>query len=233
VFDGQGRVTPHSARILPGHDGGVEDTNVFRFSKLAGAQPPPPATTTSRQVFPDELESAPVNSGAVFSIAVVYQDKLTRIWAKQMCRPVMHWAAEERIQQTWQDVNSLSDPGILLEAVRAALAADVIVVSIHAADELPLDFYAWIDVWLPRRRSRAGALAALIGVAEPLDSRSVRTREYLQAVARRCNLDFIPQERRRPEGPTLGPGDSGQVLPHSATPGALDVEERLRRSSMG
>jgi len=138
------------------------------------------------------------NSGYEFSIAVVYQDTLTRSWAMQMCRPVTQRAGEEHVQKTWYDVNSLSDPGILPQAVRAALAADAIVVSIYAADELPLELYAWIDVWLPRRRSRAGALAALIGVAEPLDSQSVRTREYLQAVARKGELEFISQKRKRP-----------------------------------
>jgi hypothetical protein len=71
-------------------------------------------------------------------------------------------------------------------------------ISVYAADELPLQLYVWIDAWLPRRLSRAGALTAVIGVAEPLDSQSVRTHEYLQAVARRAQLDFIPQERKRP-----------------------------------
>jgi hypothetical protein len=43
-----------------------------------------------------------------------------------------------------------------------------------------------------------GALTALIGVAELPDSQLVRTIEYLQAVARKAQLDFIPQQRQRP-----------------------------------
>jgi len=79
-----------------------------------------------------------------------------------------------------------------MDAVRAALVADLIVVSVHAADELPLGLYVWIDAWLPRRTSREGALTALIGADEPQDPQSSRTREYLQAVARKAQLDFIP-----------------------------------------
>jgi hypothetical protein len=137
-------------------------------------------------------------SGYTLNIAGVYQDSVIRDWAIQSCRQATQLAGGERVQNTWYNTNSLSDPGILLNAVRAAIAADVIVISVYAADELPLDLYVWIEAWLPRRLSRRGALAALVGVAEPLDSQSVRTLEYLQAVARKAQLDFIPQQRERP-----------------------------------
>jgi hypothetical protein len=150
---------------------------------------------------PDEAETASGGPGYEFKIAVVYQDKVTLSWARQMCHPVALKVGEEYVQHTWHDINSLSDPEILIEAVRAALAADVIVVSIHAADELPLDLYAWINAWLPRRLSRAGALAALIGVAGQPAAQAIRTQEYLQAVARRGQLDFLPHERKLPASP--------------------------------
>jgi hypothetical protein len=145
-----------------------------------------------------EVAMAPDEAAYSLSIAGVYQDSVTRYWAMQSCRRATQLAGEESVQDTWYNANSLSDPGIFLDAVRAALVADVIVVSVYAADELPLDLYVWVQAWLPRRRSRAGALTALIGVAEPPDSRFVRTVEYLQAVASRAQLDFIPQERKRP-----------------------------------
>jgi len=117
----------------------------------------------------------------------------------QSCSQATQLAGEKRVQNLWYNADSLRDTGILLEAVRAAVAADVIVISVYAADELPLELCVWIEAWLPRRLSRVGALAALIGVADPLDSPSVRTLEYLQAVARKAELDFIPQERKRPD----------------------------------
>jgi hypothetical protein len=148
----------------------------------------------------DQLEVAMAPDEAAYSlnIAGVYQDSVTRDWAMQTCRRATQLVGEESVQKAWYDANSLGDPVTFLDAVRAALVADVIVVSVYAADELPLDLYVWVQAWLPRRRSRAGALTALIGVAEPPDSRFVRTVEYLQAVASRAQLDFIPQERKRP-----------------------------------
>jgi hypothetical protein len=99
---------------------------------------------------------------------------------------------EDLVHNNWYDVHSLRDLEILLAAVRAALVADVIVVSLYAADELPLDLYVWINVWLPRRNLREGAFTALIGADRPQDSHSVRTHGYLQAVAHKGQLDFIP-----------------------------------------
>jgi hypothetical protein len=141
---------------------------------------------------------APDESAYTLNITGVYQDSVTRDWAMQTCRQAAQLAAVECVQNKLYNAHSLRDPKILLEAVRATLRADVIVVSVYAAEELPLDLYVWFDAWLPRRRSRVGVLAALIGVAEPRGSQSIRTHEYLQAVARRGELDFMPQECKPP-----------------------------------
>jgi len=155
-----------------------------------------PAEPPRQNVFLAESETALDDSGYEFKIAVVYQDTLAQSWAIQMCRPVRQKFGGENVQNTWHSVRSLSDPEILVEAANAAFAADVIVVAIHAADEMPPELCAWIDVWLPRRLARVGALAALIGVAGETAPEVSRTQEYLQAVARRGLLDFLPHERK-------------------------------------
>jgi hypothetical protein len=109
-----------------------------------------------------------------------------------MCRLAKQLVGEDLVRNTSYDVHSLSDLAMLLAAVRAALVADVIVVSVYAADDLPLDLYVWINAWLPRRNAREGAFTALIGADKPQDPQSVRTHDYLQAVARKARLDFIP-----------------------------------------
>jgi len=151
-----------------------------------------------RPVLSEEEAQAPAEPGYSLNIAGVYQDSVTREWALQTCHRATRLAGEESIQSKWYHANALSHPALLVHAVRAALAADVIVVSVYAAHELPLDLYVWIDAWLPRRPARVGALRALVGVAQPLESHSVRTMDYLQAVARKAQLDFIPQECQRP-----------------------------------
>ena len=151
--------------------------------------------------FSDPVALAPAESEYALNILGIYQDPLTQSWGMPMCRLAAQLAGEHRIRNQWFDVQSLDDIGVLLEAVRAALVADVIVVSVYAAEELPLGLYVWIDAWLPRRSSRVGALTALIGVDQSQDPPSIRTREYLQAVARKAQLDFIPlfEPRRQME----------------------------------
>jgi hypothetical protein len=162
-----------------------------------------PVELPRQNVFLDESETASCSSGYEFKIAVVYQDTLAQSWAIQMCRPVRQQFGGENVQNTWHSVHSLSDPEILVEAAEAALAADVIVVAVHAADELPPELCAWIDVWLPRRLARVGTLAALIGVPGEPAPHAIRTQEYLQAVARRGQMDFLPHERKLTAGTGL------------------------------
>ena len=159
-----------------------------------------PVESPRQNVFSEESETASRSSGYEFKIAVVYQDTVAQSWAIQMCGPVRQKFGGENVQNTWHSVHSLSDPETLVEAANAALAADVIVIAVHAVDELPPELCAWIDVWLPRRLARMGALAALIGVPGEPAPQAIRTKEYLQAVARRGLLDFLPHERRLPAG---------------------------------
>jgi hypothetical protein len=144
------------------------------------------------ELFSDEVTATPTESDYALNIVGVYQDTVTQSWGVPMCRLAMQLAGEGHFRNTWYDVHSLDDIETLLEAVRAALVADVIVISVYAAEELPLGLYVWIDAWLPRRTSREGALTALIGADEPQDLQSFCTRDYLQAVARKGQLDLIP-----------------------------------------
>lgn len=151
-----------------------------------------------RTVLPDAVAVPPDESVYALKIAGVYQDSITREWARQMCHPVTQVIGEEWVRNTWYRVNDLCDTGILLDAVQTALRADVIVVSIHAADELPVELYTWIDAWLPRRPPRVSALTAVIGVTGRPGIQAVRTEEYLHAVARRGQLEFVPFQRTLP-----------------------------------
>jgi hypothetical protein len=169
---------------------------------------------------PDPRPAAPDEAAYSLNVTGVYQDDVTRSWAVDTCRRASHLAGEEHIRDSWFIATSLSDPETLREAVQSALAADVIVISIYAVDELSLDLRVWIDTWLPRRLSRAGALAAVIGAAEPLGSRFARTYGFLEEVARKAELDFIPHERPLPASSAVPPrqpkaaptGDDNQLF---------------------
>jgi hypothetical protein len=156
-----------------------------------------------------------------WNITGVYQDSVTQEWALQFAGGAMRAAQRERVQNSWFHAQGLGDQSILLDAASAAAAADVIVVSVYAAHELPHPLRIWFQAWLSRRLPRAGALAALIGSEEALDAK-VHTLDYLQSVARMAHLDFIPREHRCSPASNRPPGEgnagpvttTGKSLPH-------------------
>ena len=100
--------------------------------------------------------------------------------------------------QSW-NLGDLSSAFVFADAVRAAAEADVLVISVRDAGDLPRLLHAWIDCWLTQGAGRAGTLVALIGVPTKQEALSGRAREYLETVARQAGLDFLPQERRLAE----------------------------------
>jgi hypothetical protein len=61
-----------------------------------------------------------------------------------------------------------------------------------------------------------------VGVAQPLDSPSVRTLEWLQALARKAQLDFIPQQRERPAASVVSSID---LITEPASTAAQSLQE--------
>ena len=105
-------------------------------------------------------------------------------------------------RESWK-VSDLARAFTFADAVQAAAEADVLVISIRDAGELPLLLHVWVDAWMPRRAGRPGALVALIGVPAKPDALSGRAHEYLDSIARQAGLDFLPRERRLPEESTV------------------------------
>ena len=133
-------------------------------------------------------------------VLVVYEDTVSEVWAAQFCHRATRAIGPEGLNLSLWRMGSLTQPDLLPRAVQAAAQADVLVVALRGADELPLDLCVWIDVWLPRRYRQPGVLVALIDRPEQSCFSFSRTEEYLRAVARKGSLDFMPQERKMPLG---------------------------------
>lgn len=147
----------------------------------------------------DHAVIASAEAGQALSLVVVYQDPLTHHWAAGLWDRVGQLIASGGIcRKSWK-LSDLTRAFIFADAVHAAATADVLVISVRDAGELPLLLHVWIDAWLPRRAGRAGALVALIGVPAKPDVLSGRAHEYLESIARQANLDFLPRERKLPE----------------------------------
>jgi hypothetical protein len=111
---------------------------------------------------------------------------------------VIQLLGERSVRSTWCKIRGLSDPEVFLDAVQAAATADILIVSVRAADDLPLDVYEWVETWLPLRLQLAGTLVALIGAPEQPGADSLRIGHYLQDVAQRGELEFLLQEQKLP-----------------------------------
>ena len=124
-------------------------------------------------------------------IAGVYQDIESRARIGDLWDRVADLAGPDAVPITAWSLEELSRAPAFQEAVSAAAVADVLVISIHAGDQLPPALCAWIDSWLPLRQRHDGSLIILLGVAAgqpeiPL----ARAKEYLSAIARGSGLDF-------------------------------------------
>jgi hypothetical protein len=150
---------------------------------------------TSRRLY--TLQRHPVTNYAL-NLTVVYEDAQTREWAMQVHDRVAHIAGPECVHSTWWNLSDLGEPGVLAGAVSTAMRADVVVVAIRATEGLPLPFYVWVREWLPNHVPAAGALVALLPMTSDADCRAGRVKQYLEAVAKQCNLEFLLEERPLP-----------------------------------
>ena len=146
----------------------------------------------------DAVEFAPPETEYGLNVALVYQDAPTREWATLVCDQVAQLAGKEAVHCSSWEINCLSDPEVLMDAILMTLVADVIMVSIYDAKELPIELCGWINAWLPYRSLPTGALIALINVPGQTGAQTNHARDYLRAVARESRLDFLSRERRLP-----------------------------------
>jgi hypothetical protein len=154
---------------------------------------------------PESFNSSPeeghtLSDESVYSlkVAVVHHDEVTRDFAVAALGRAAATVGMDSFCCTWWSVADLSEAHVLDHAVRATVAADVIVVSVRAQSELPVGLCVWTDFWLSRRPQGNGALLALIGVPEESPHTAAPTRDYLQKVAERAQLDFLSTDRPLP-----------------------------------
>jgi hypothetical protein len=153
-----------------------------------------PTSILERSVAPDEAKGPLPESARAFNIAVIYRGSSGRSWATPLCRRLTHQVGRELVRQTWWEIHRLKDPALLAEATRAAEQADMIVVSIHDAEELPIRLCAWVDKEVHQQHLLTQALTTLISLARQEGARYFHSHEYLRAITRKGGLDVLLRE---------------------------------------
>jgi hypothetical protein len=157
------------------------------------------AALLDQAVASEQAARAPKENELALNVVTVYQDPLTRHWAAELWDRVGRLIDSGGISRKSWNLGELTQTDILAGAVQAATEAHVLVVSVRDAGQLPASLSVWIDAWVPNRAGLAGgALVALIGLPPQPDSQSGRAYAYLESVAKRAGLDFLPNERKLP-----------------------------------
>ena len=138
---------------------------------------------------------------------------------------------QDEIRCTEWKISDLIQPSAYWEGVAALAHADVIVVSLNAADRLPGAFYLWVNLWLQERSGRPGVLVALLVAPEESTSGANETRRYLSAVASQGHLDFLIRECNRPSETIREVEEDIRVSDICAALHYLQVTSETRRTS--
>jgi hypothetical protein len=95
-------------------------------------------------------------------VVVLYQDAVTQLWAKQVCKALQVAVGSRRVQCTWWNLGELHQPAVFAGAVSTAMRSEVIVTALTASERPPLSLCLWVNAWMKHRFKAAGALIGLV-----------------------------------------------------------------------
>jgi hypothetical protein len=159
--------------------------------------------TPSRRARLNPAAKADDESREALRVIIAYEDPLTHYWAMELWGRVGDLIGGGGICRTAWRISDLAHPGLFAEAVKEAARAHVLVISFRDAGALPPCLCKWVEAWKPRRIGTGGALVALIGVPPQPNAPAGQAYAYLENVARKVGLDFLPHERKLPEDLSL------------------------------
>jgi hypothetical protein len=119
-----------------------------------------------------------------------YEDSLTDARVTEFCQGLSRQLGEacELVKQMWL-LNELRMPQLRSIAAGEASRADLIIISVHHAQQLPEEVTHWIQQWQPQKRRHPVVLLALFDPVYQGDSASMRT--YLAQVAKKSAMQFL------------------------------------------
>lgn len=124
------------------------------------------------------------------SIAVIYEDLMTREFAIATHQHLKPTLAEFDFECTWWKMDFFHHLGFADMAAEAAAKADIILFSIHAKTDLQL-IKAWVERWFHRHAKNQGALVALIEAKDEQTMLRSPVRSFLRHVADEIGMDFF------------------------------------------
>jgi hypothetical protein len=146
-------------------------------------------STTARQLAPTGLRP---EVELKCSVAVVYADTAARERGISLCHHlVREFWTEIDFEFSWWRFRYLADPDLADAAARAAAAADMVVLSARASEEMPGHVKDWFNLWLPAGQTRDAALIVLTDTRNEVELSRSAFVSFAEQAARRANLDCL------------------------------------------
>jgi hypothetical protein len=139
------------------------------------------------------LDSRGAESDPPFNIVIVYEDFETGKQAKRTFDFLAeHLQGECQFTNQMWKFDVLNIPRLREMAAKDAAAADIVIISCHARNELAPEVKAWIELWLAEKNNTI-ALVALVGSPPGFTTQTMALRRYLAEVALRGGMEFFAQ----------------------------------------
>ena len=141
------------------------------------------------------------------SVIVVYADTAARERALSLCHHlVQQFWTEIDFEFCWWRFRYLEDPDLARAAAQAAAAADMVIVSACASEDLPAHVKGWFSLWPPEVSGRE---AVLVVLADTHDKKELSVSPFVafaEQAARQARLDCL-----LPVGAPRRSADSGPL----------------------
>ena len=131
------------------------------------------------------------------SISVVHEDSATGARADDFCETLAKYLGKScGISKEIWPLTELRTPELRAIAAAEAASSDLVIISVHPAENLPPEVKSWIGLWLKQKGAHLTVLAALFDPLHVGSSGSIQT--VLQGIARRGNMEFIVRCEEKP-----------------------------------
>lgn len=176
------------------------------------------------QTFISDTTAAP--DSTTLNTAIVYEGFDTGVRAKAFCHRLAtrlnaRWTSDQAL---WRS-DVLGMPGVRTEALRAALAAEYVVLSLRGDGPLPAEVERWLEKWMPLATGRGSKLIALFDQTTALPSAMDTSRNFLRRAAFAAGVTFFAHVASAPGAQAVAQGD-GDMQRAANRPPRADVPPR-------
>jgi len=132
------------------------------------------------------------------TVVAVSEDSSTDARVHEFCRSLARQLGpgRELVKHMWL-LSELRIARLCAIAADEAAGSELIIVSLHHGETLPMEVKTWIELWVGQKGEQLRVLLALFDPLYRGVSSSMQA--YLREVARKANIEFLAQTEEMPD----------------------------------